>query len=140
MKNIVDNAQKQSMDSANNIQIVQPKDDNSVPVSYPQDDKLLGELPTANVVSDTASAKAMGTNNPAKPSAVVAIPSFSTNTNSNKINKSKKTQHPAWGYNSNEKPKSGPLKKRLATKTVIKKSGEKPKQKPKAVMQPKNDY
>ena len=140
MKTLVANALKQSIDSADNIQLVQPKDDNSVPVSYTHDDKLFGKLSTANEVADRTSAKAMVTNNPAKPSAVVAIPSFPTNTNSNKINNGIKTQHPARGYNSNEKPKSGPVKKRVATKTVIKNSAEKPKQKPKAVMQQKNDY
>jgi hypothetical protein len=79
-------------------------------------------LSTANEIPDTAFAKAMITGNSSKSAAVVAIPSFSRNTNSN------------------EKPKFGPVKKKVSTKTVIKKSAGKPKQKPKAVMQPKNDY
>ncbi len=139
MKALVANAQKQSMDSADNIQLVQPKDDNSVPVSYPQHDKLLNEIPANDKVADTALAEEIVTNDLPKSSPLVA-PTSLTNINSKKVNEDIKVQQPPGEYNFNEKPKSALVKGRITKRKFIKKPAERPKQKPKAVMEPKNDY
>ncbi len=139
MKTLVASAQKQAMDSANNIQLVQPKDDNSVPVSYSQHDKLFDALSANDEVADTTFAKEMVTNDLPQSSQHVT-PLFLQSNNSNKTNEDIKIQQPPRELNFNEKPKSTLVKERIATRKFIKKPVEKPKQRPKAVMEPKNDY
>jgi len=89
-------------------------------------------------VADTALAEEIVTNDLPKSSPLVA-PTSLTNINSKKVNQDIKIQQPPGEYNFNEKPKSALVKGRITKRKFIKKPAEKPKQKPKAVMEP-NDY
>jgi cell division protein FtsQ len=116
MKLLVANAQRQANDSSSNIQLVQPKDDNSIPFAHPQDGKLSGSETITNL-NDSA----------AKQDPVVSAPVIM------------KSQFPNNKTNSNEKPNPIFIKKPI-TKPIIKKPVDVPNKQPKAVMQPKNDY
>jgi cell division protein FtsQ len=132
MKLLVANAQKQANDSINNIQLVQPKDDNSVPFAQPQDDKTFGaeSLPD---LSDTAAKN------------VSVAPSPATSKSSLPVNTSSgaKTiltaQPPGNKSHSNEKPNPIFIKRAQANPT-IKKPADVINKQPKAIMNPKNDY
>ena len=132
MKLLVANAQRQANDSANNIQLVQPKDDNGVPFAQPHDDKIAGAETLFNV-NDTASKKIPVTSEP-----VMVEPSLpaSAVSNNEDILKSK---FPENKSHSSEKPNPIFIK-RKETKPIIKKPVEVPTKQPKAIMQPKNDY
>ena len=132
MKLLVANAQRQANDSSNNIQLVQPKDDNSIPFAHPQDDKLSGAETITNL-NDSAAKQ-----NPVITAPVVIKPSFPIATISNNKNVSK-SQFPNNKTNSNEKPDPIFIKDPI-TKPTIKKPLGVPNKQPKAVMQPKNDY
>jgi len=132
MKLLVANAQRQANDSSNNIQLVQPKDDNNTPFAHPQDDKLSGAETITNL-NDSAAKQ-----NPVITAPVVIKPSFPIATISNNKNVSK-SQFPNNKTNSNEKPNPIFIKKPI-TKPIIKKPADVPNKQPKAVMQPKNDY
>ena len=119
MKLLVANAQREANDSAHNIQLVQPKDDNNVPVAQPQDDKMAG-AETLFDRSDTAAKKVVIT-----PATVIAKPSLPANIPNNK--NILKSQPPSSKSHTIEKP-------------IIKKPADVPNKQPKAVMQPKNDY
>jgi len=119
MKILVANAQKEANDSANNIQLVQPKDDNGVPFAQPQDDKLSG-TETLFYRNDTASKKVPVTSNPA-----VAKSSLPIDISNNK-------------NILNSKPPN--TKSHTIEKPIFKKPEDVSNKQPKAVMQPKNDY
>ena len=112
MKLLVANAQKQANDSISNIQLVQPKDDNSVPFAQPQDDKTSGGETIVNL-NDTSPVS-----------------------NDRNILKSQPPNN-----RSNSIEKSNPIfTKKTVTKPIIKKPAGMPTRQPKAIMQPKNDY
>ena len=115
---LVANAQKEANDSANNIQLVQPKDDNHVPFAQPQDDKTFrGEA--SFDFNDTVSKKVPVTSSPVvtKPSLPINIPNNKNILNSKPPN-----------------TKSHTIEKPIFKKPAV------PGKQPKAVMPPKNDY
>jgi cell division protein FtsQ len=131
MKLLVANAQKQANDSINNIQLVQPKDDNSVPFAQPQDDKTFGAEVLSNL-NDTATK-----NNMVTPTPVTSKSPLPPNITSG-AKTILKTQPPANKSHSSEKPNPIFIKK-PEPKPTIKKPADANKQ-PKAIMNPKNDY
>ena len=135
MKQLIANAVKEANDSINNIQLVQPKDDNSVPVAQPQDNKLPeekviinqpGNMPTAPIKSATGGQKPL-------------LQQENNITDNSIKNNNPKSQPPKSKSNFFEKPNPVPLKT-TPTIPVIKKAEVTPKKQPKAIMQPKNDY
>ncbi len=127
MKQLIARAIKEANDSASNIQLIQPKDDNSVPFAQPQDDKFSEE----KVISNLPVMPLKPTDDEHKP-----LPQA---INSLKINNNLKTQPPKSKPDFFEKSNSVLLKKQLKSPDTKKIKSE-PKAQPKAVMQPKNEY
>ena len=127
MKLLVANAQKEA-DSLNSIQLVQPRDDNRIPVAQPIDDKDLTEA--ASDFIDTSSVKIL-TRSKSLP--LKSLPAGDV------FNNTLKSQPLSTKSNSNEKPILVPEKKPV-TKPFIKKPVGVQQKQPKAVMPPKNDY
>jgi hypothetical protein len=132
MKLLVANAQKQANDSVNNIQLVQPKDDNSVPFAQPQDDKTFGAEALASP-NDTDA-----TNVTVTPAPVTLKSSLPGNTTSGA--KTILTAQPP-GNKSHSSEKPNPIFIKRAQKNLtIKKPADVIGKQPKAIMNPKNDY
>ena len=137
MKSLAANAQKMATDSVGNVQLVQPQEDNYVPFA-PVDESLPDEStinehiennqPKENTVTPIKTNSPITlTHVPEKPSLPAASSKLPTVV--------KKVKPPV--FKSIERPNSY-LKP--AVKAVTKKPAEKKKEKPKAVMPPKNDY
>ncbi|MEP6617511.1 MAG: hypothetical protein ABJA57_13065 [Ginsengibacter sp.] len=132
MKTLAANALKQATDSASNIQLVQPQDDNIVPAAPSDNDVVPEDQPATKQQQEnkilTTHTSILSTHVPEKPFLQRVIKSNPTVI--------KKVKPPI--FKSIEKP--NPYPPGSALKVVTKKPADKPKEKPKAVMQPKNDY
>ncbi|MEO6328642.1 MAG: hypothetical protein ABIO55_06910 [Ginsengibacter sp.] len=127
IKMLVANAQKQANDSTNNIQLVQPKEDNSVPFAQPHDEIFIDEQPVFN---DTISSKKIKPIAPVPTDKNVSKAATPADKNSN-------PQFSNIKIKSIEKPNPLPLK---TAKPIMKRQVIDTNKHPKAVMQPKNDY
>jgi cell division protein FtsQ len=134
MKTLAANAQKIASDTLNNIQLVQPQDDNNMPVSTATDENIPDEQ-----------SPGVAGRYPGNTTAKIKTPIISTHV----------AKKPTWQPEAKSKPailkkvkfqifksfeEPNPPLKKPAPKQVIGRSGDKPKEKPKAVMQPNNDY
>jgi cell division protein FtsQ len=129
MKLLVANAQKDVNDSTGSIQLVQPKDDNTIPFARSSVDKAFG-----NQLFNHDDSISKYDSKAASP----AIPKTSASAGA-AYNDILEPQPPSNESHSSEKPISVHLKKQKL-KPIIKKPEVVPEKQPKAVMPPKNDY
>ena len=134
MKTLAANAQSQATDSARNIQLVQPPDDNSVPVAASGDETFPEEQSPLPAPYQNESLKPK-TNTPIISTHVPEKPFWQPVVKSS-TPVLKKVKPPV--FKSIEKP--NPYLHKPAAKLITKKPADKPKGKPKAVMPPHNDY
>jgi cell division protein FtsQ len=134
MKTLAANAQSQATDSASNIQLVQPLDDNSVPVAASGDETFPEEQSPLPAPHENESIKPK-TNTPIISTHVPEKPFWQPVVKSS-TPVLKKVKPPV--FKSIEKP--NPYLHKPPAKLITKKPADKPKGKPKAVMPPPNDY
>ena len=157
MESIAANAQKQSAESAKNIQLDQQQDDNIVPLA-PQLDDIPDEQPITRpvAVQDSSKAKTISPSNERPDPALTPPTTVVTKPVSTK--RSGPRDKPFWLKAATPKPvlkktypkristsngKPNPIPKKILQKAPVKtviKPIIKPKTKPRAVLPPKNDY